>query len=83
MEVLTALDVERIKRVFPNEWQSILKRCATDPDLFEICEDIDRLAADVEKAEANFEFMSDCLKSDVLGSIDALVQEIREKIDLT
>ncbi|MEP3049622.1 MAG: hypothetical protein ABJL55_17360 [Roseibium sp.] len=66
--------------MFPEEWPAILKRCDTDLELVEICEDLDRLTADMEEAKCNSAFMSESLKADVLGSIEALIQEIREKI---
>ncbi|MEP1931201.1 MAG: hypothetical protein ABJJ37_07975 [Roseibium sp.] len=71
--------LDRIKRIFPEEWTSILKGCDMDPALVEICEDLDRLSADLEKADGGKAFMSDSLKADVLGSIEALIEEIREK----
>ncbi|MEP2707240.1 MAG: hypothetical protein ABJQ71_21735 [Roseibium sp.] len=66
--------------MFPEEWPAILKRCDTDLELVEICEDLDRLTTDMEKAKSNTAFMSENLKADVLGSIEALEQEIRERM---
>lgn len=75
-------NTQRIKTFFPGEWSAIVERCEADTDLIEICQDIDRLAGDMEAAEANKTFMSASLRSDVLTSMDALVQEVREKLSL-
>ena len=71
--------LDRIKKLFPEEWATVLERCETDPELVEICEDIHRLCADLDDGLI---YMSDNLKADVLGSIEALVEELRVKINL-
>lgn len=81
-EVSTMMNTERLRKAFPQDWQAILKGCEGDTELVEICEDLDQLYADIEKAECESKFMSESLKADVRGSIDALVQEIREKLNL-
>jgi len=77
------LNAQRIKTLFPDDWTAILERCDADPDLIEICQDIDRLAEDIEAAETKKTYMSTSLMADVLTSMDALVQEVREKLHLT
>lgn len=77
------LNAERIKVIFPAEWAAILDKCGNDPEMIEICEDLDRLAQDIETAEQKMNFMSDSLKADVLTSMEALVQEVRDKLSLS
>jgi hypothetical protein len=76
------LNAQRIKTIFPAEWAVILEKCTNDPELIEICEDLDRLAGDLETAETDKAFMSESLKADVLTSMEALVEEVREKLNL-
>lgn len=76
------LNEQRIKSIFPAEWAAVLEKCGNDPDMTDICEDLDRLAADIETAESNKAFMSDSLKADVLQSMEALIQEVRDKLNL-
>ncbi len=80
---MSMMNAERIKVIFPAEWAAILEKCSHDLEMIEICEDLDRLAEDIETAEQDKKFMSDSLKADVLTSMEALVQEVREKLSLS
>lgn len=77
------LNTQRIKSIFPSDWAVIIKRCGNDPEMFEICADLDSLIEDIETAENGTRFMSNSLKADVLISKEALVQEVREKLNLS
>ena len=74
---------EQIKSLFPEDWPNVLENCADNPEIEEICSDLARLAKDLETAEDNIAFMSSNLKQDVLKTMDALAQEIRQKLDLS
>jgi len=74
---------EQIKSLFPEDWPIVLENCVTNPDIEEICADLARLAQDLETAENNIAFMSNSLKQDVLTTMEALAQEIRQKLNLS